>query len=87
MGNISSIGGGSSDISPTIPATDVLRLVAQEEAATGRTVRLVGDDCAPPEESELPGALSALGVDMGEASLPGETSNSRRMPCGPSVLF
>lgn len=75
MGNsISSNGFGnnSSNVCPTIPAIEVLRLVAQEEKVSGKPARLVSDGRPAPEESELPGALLALGVDMGDASVQGE---------------
>eukprot|EP00752_Nemacystus_decipiens_P011548 g10254.t1 len=63
MGNSSSSSGSSS-----ISVADVLALVSQEEA-DARAAAPVHDGPAP-SESELPSKLSALGVEMGEASIP-----------------
>lgn len=65
MGNSSSSGGSS-----TVSVADLLQLIAQEEAES-RAQAPVHDGPAPGE-SELSGELSALGVEMGEASVAGE---------------
>ena len=64
MGNSSSSGSGP------ISVAEVLRLIAQEEAEA-RAALPVHNGSAPGE-SEIAGALSALGVEKGEASVEGE---------------
>lgn len=66
MGNTSSTSSGSS----TVSVADLLEVVKQQEAES-RAAAAVHDGPAP-SESELSSELSTLGVEMGEASVPGE---------------
>ncbi|CAN0347733.1 unnamed protein product [Pylaiella littoralis] len=68
MGNISGSSSSSGDVR-SISATEVLELVAREEAQRGTTCPRVLADQPTPGEGELSSRLLALGVDMGEASV------------------
>ena len=70
MGNISSSCSTGSEVPGSISVGEVLELVSREEAATGTALALVTDQASPAEE-ELSMRLSALGVEMGEASVAG----------------
>lgn len=70
------MGNSSSSGSSSISVAEVLRLIAQEEAESRADSPL--HDGPAPSEAEVPSALSALGVDMGEASGPGEGSVARQ---------
>lgn len=63
------MGNSSSSGSSPVSATDLLQLIAQEEAETGATAPVC--DGPAPNESEVSSQLSSLGVEMGEASVPG----------------
>lgn len=70
MGNIECSNGGG-DIIENITAAEVLQLVAREEAQRRIRLPVVPADQPIPGEGELSSRLSALGVDIGEASVEG----------------
>lgn len=70
MGNVSSSSSSNSG-SSSVSVADLLEVVAQQEKES-RVAAPVHDGPAPGE-SELPSELLALGVEMGEASVPGES--------------
>jgi len=63
MGNSSSAGSGS------IPAAEILAMISREEADAG--TKLLVSDLPVPGEDQLASKLLALGVEMGESSVPG----------------
>lgn len=59
----------SNSQSAPIPAAEVLAMISAEEADTG--TKLLVSDLPAPGEDHLASKLLALGVEMGQSSVPG----------------